>query len=333
MPGHAYPVPADASHPHPQRPAEASAVDHTTTHHGRSAEHGAGLQGIEPQLGSLRMQLGGYHATSSQYDHFAQQGWPAATSYPFMGQTAPAVPPAAHEGGSPAPGSHSRTGGEPRGEDSPMMGVCVQQSPVASHWPAQGSGRVLTHRKDRARRRPVHGSDRCWEYGSVGAVVISFVWCGSSFSRDSRRGTRAVVCPADGLDTVGKVPRAARAVTDRGSPSPDLGSQGPAAHPGDRDRDSWHPAPGLSTLSVVGECCLLHLLCVLSAVPADPGVEETERLQSRSWSLKDQHSGRVLPSSSSLCALSHASRCHRGREGEAVMTRRAWAAPLQGLGW
>ncbi|XP_076457834.1 dual specificity tyrosine-phosphorylation-regulated kinase 1B-like [Babylonia areolata] len=159
MPGHAYPLPADASHPHPHRPgqlggaggplsaASSVPVDLSTLHHhpGSSTTQGphTSLQGIEPQLGSLSMQLGGYPQSSSaaQYNPFPQQGWPPAPNYPYsLGHPHPSVPQTLgsipHEGGPPPPSStgHSRTGpGEPHGEESPMMGVCVQQSPVASH--------------------------------------------------------------------------------------------------------------------------------------------------------------------------------------------------------
>ncbi|XP_076438310.1 dual specificity tyrosine-phosphorylation-regulated kinase 1B-like [Babylonia areolata] len=148
-PGHTYPPPDDASHPHPQRPTQkgggggaplsaASSVPGELSslhHHGHGSGGGRSLQGIEPQLGSLSMQLGGYGQSSSgQYSQFPQQGWPLGPNYPF--QTNPVSPQAlvlAQEGGPSAPGGHSRTGAEPRGEESPMVGVCVQQSPVASH--------------------------------------------------------------------------------------------------------------------------------------------------------------------------------------------------------
>lgn len=142
VPGHAYGPPPDVSHPHPQRPGQAGVlaatnsvpVDLSTLHHGHSATQGGGLQGIEPQLGSLSMQLGGY-PPSAQYSQFPQQSWPAA-NYPFtITQANTSVPQplaVAHEGGAPPAVGH-RTAPEPRGEESPMVGVCVQQSPVASH--------------------------------------------------------------------------------------------------------------------------------------------------------------------------------------------------------
>ena len=171
-PGHAYGPPPDVSHPHPQRPGQAGAVAlaavaaaattnsvpvdlSTLQHHGHSATQvgvvgvgvvgGGGLQGIEPQLGSLSMQLGGYPPPSSgQYSQFPQQGWPAA-NYPFTitqaaaasSSSSSSVPQplaVAHsEGAAPPPVVGHRTAAEPRGEESPMVGVCVQQSPVASH--------------------------------------------------------------------------------------------------------------------------------------------------------------------------------------------------------
>ena len=195
MPGHAYPLPADASHPHPQRPGPAGGgvlssatsvpVDLSTLHHGQSAAQGAGLQGIEPQLGSLSMQLGGY-PPSAQYSQFPQQGWPAG--YPFtVAQGNPSSVPqtlaVAHEGSVPPPGAHNRTGGEPRGEESPMMGVCVQQSPVASHWPiASGLGRSrgstgLTHHcRHRGRLRP--GQRLTAQWGEIAPSDLSATFVG-----------------------------------------------------------------------------------------------------------------------------------------------------------
>lgn len=137
-----YNPPPDASHPHAQRPGEGGLpVDLSAMV--QPPQHPSGL-GIEPQLGSLSMQLGGYGVPAQPtYSHFPPtQAWPA--SYPFtIAQTTAMVgqPP-----GGPASQSHDpasvppstshqsshRTQGE-RGEDSPMVGVCVQQSPVASH--------------------------------------------------------------------------------------------------------------------------------------------------------------------------------------------------------
>lgn len=78
--------PADISHPHAQRAqpgvltsATSVPVDLSSLHHGHPAHPQNTLQGIEPQLGSLSMQLGGY---PPQYSQFPQQGWPAA-NYPF----------------------------------------------------------------------------------------------------------------------------------------------------------------------------------------------------------------------------------------------------------
>ncbi|KAL8596465.1 Dual specificity tyrosine-phosphorylation-regulated kinase 1A [Nucella lapillus] len=174
MPGHVYPVPADASHPHPQRPvgvrppltaAASVPVDLSTLHHHHPGPSSgvplAGLQGIEPQLGSLSMQLGGYPlppgSSSASATTGGGGGEPPTTTTPTprrwqgegeegAGPRAPTTTPTRptlgnvgphHEGGGPPSSTPSAAGGgrtgEPRGEESPMMGVCVQQSPVASH--------------------------------------------------------------------------------------------------------------------------------------------------------------------------------------------------------
>lgn len=153
MPGHPYAPPPDISHPHAQRPGQMLSsggvggggilaptasvpVDLSTLHHGHSGPTGASLQGIEPQLGSLSMQLGGYPSSSAgpQYSQFPQQSWPAA-NYPFTitQASATSVPQPLSEGSGPPPTAHRTAQEPPRGEESPMMGVCVQQSPVASH--------------------------------------------------------------------------------------------------------------------------------------------------------------------------------------------------------
>lgn len=72
--------------------------------------------------------LSGY---SGQYTAFPQQTWTAqpavASAYPFN-VTATAT------AGGPEPATIQRThSASDRGDDSPMVGVCIQQSPVASH--------------------------------------------------------------------------------------------------------------------------------------------------------------------------------------------------------
>lgn len=78
-----------------------------------------------PQIGALNMQLSGY---PSQYGQYPQPQWPAG-NFPLAFTTAV-------ETQLPGPENptvqHTRTSTE-RGDESPMVGVVVQQSPVASH--------------------------------------------------------------------------------------------------------------------------------------------------------------------------------------------------------
>lgn len=80
-----------------------------------------------PQIGAVNMQLSGYQ---TQYGQYPNPAWSANNSFPYATMANPGnstiVPP--HE----ATSQHARTNVE-RSEDSPMVGVCVQQSPVASH--------------------------------------------------------------------------------------------------------------------------------------------------------------------------------------------------------
>ncbi|XP_050415120.1 dual specificity tyrosine-phosphorylation-regulated kinase 1A isoform X2 [Patella vulgata] len=77
-----------------------------------------------PLAGTVNMQLTGYPA---QYSQFPQQTWPSGTfPYSLTTSTGPGL--TGHEQSS----QHGRTASE-RSDESPMMGVCVQQSPVASH--------------------------------------------------------------------------------------------------------------------------------------------------------------------------------------------------------
>ncbi|XP_025101248.1 dual specificity tyrosine-phosphorylation-regulated kinase 1B-like isoform X1 [Pomacea canaliculata] len=93
-------APADINHPHAQRAQPGLLpVDLSTAHHPHAVHSHSSLQGIEPQLGSLSMQLTGY---PTQYSQFPQQSWPAA-NYPFSLATTVSQPLAvAHEGGGPA---------------------------------------------------------------------------------------------------------------------------------------------------------------------------------------------------------------------------------------
>ncbi|XP_067676238.1 dual specificity tyrosine-phosphorylation-regulated kinase 1B-like isoform X2 [Haliotis asinina] len=98
---------------------------HTLHHHpsGNSLE--------ATQLGSVNMQLAGYPSSPGQYGQFGQQaGWPPS-AFPYaLTSTAAPTSLTSHD----PTGQHNRTGGAgERGEESPMVGVCVQQSPVASH--------------------------------------------------------------------------------------------------------------------------------------------------------------------------------------------------------
>lgn len=92
--------------------------------------------GTEPSsmTSSVNMQFGAYQAPT-QYGQFQQQTWPTSANFPFSIQ-ANAPPPTLVGGHEPVVTQHSsRTSqvAEQRGEESPMHGVCVQQSPVASH--------------------------------------------------------------------------------------------------------------------------------------------------------------------------------------------------------
>ncbi|XP_060560524.1 dual specificity tyrosine-phosphorylation-regulated kinase 1A-like isoform X4 [Ruditapes philippinarum] len=79
-----------------------------------------------PQIGAVNMQLAGY---PSQYGQYPQPQWPGGGAFPFTIATGV-------ETQLPGPENptvqHTRTSSE-RGDESPMVGVVVQQSPVASH--------------------------------------------------------------------------------------------------------------------------------------------------------------------------------------------------------
>lgn len=81
-----------------------------------------------PQIGAaVNMQLSGYPA---QYGQYPQPQWPGG-AFPFTLATAVE---AQLPGGPENPTvQHTRTSGSERGDESPMVGVVVQQSPVASH--------------------------------------------------------------------------------------------------------------------------------------------------------------------------------------------------------
>lgn len=76
------------------------------------------------QLPSVNMAVAGY---PSQFGQYPQQTWTAG-GFPFSLTTNASASLTSHETNN----QHVRTAGE-RGDDSPMVGVCVQQSPVASH--------------------------------------------------------------------------------------------------------------------------------------------------------------------------------------------------------
>lgn len=78
-----------------------------------------------PQIGAVNMQLAGYPA---QYGQYPQPQWPGG-AFPFTLTTAVETQLPGPE--NPAV-QHTRTSSE-RGDESPMVGVVVQQSPVASH--------------------------------------------------------------------------------------------------------------------------------------------------------------------------------------------------------
>ena len=76
------------------------------------------------QTGSLNMQLTGYQAPYNPYT--PHTAYIAGTNFPFTLTSTTANTNLV----APEP-QHSRTAD--RSEESPMVGVCVQQSPVASH--------------------------------------------------------------------------------------------------------------------------------------------------------------------------------------------------------
>ncbi len=82
------------------------------------------------QTGSLNMQLGGYHQAAPQtYNAMTGQAYiTAAQTFPFTLTTTANTNLVTSDSVT----QHSRTAAD-RGEESPMVGVCVQQSPVASH--------------------------------------------------------------------------------------------------------------------------------------------------------------------------------------------------------
>lgn len=80
-----------------------------------------------PQIGAVNMQLSGY---SAQYGPYPQPQWPG-TGFGFTLATSVETQMPGPE--NPAIAQHTRTSSE-RGDESPMVGVVVQQSPVASHW-------------------------------------------------------------------------------------------------------------------------------------------------------------------------------------------------------
>lgn len=95
------------------------AVDLTTNLQGHG--HSQVVHTDPAQLSAVNMQLAGYPPT--QYSQYSQQTWPSSGFNLSIQTSKPG-----HEASS----QHSRTAAE-RGEDSPMHGVVVQQSPVASH--------------------------------------------------------------------------------------------------------------------------------------------------------------------------------------------------------
>ena len=76
-----------------------------------------------PQIGGVNMQIPGYPAQFGQYN--PQPTWPGGGTFPFNLSTTVETSIAGHE-------PSQRTSSE-RGDESPMVGVVVQQSPVASH--------------------------------------------------------------------------------------------------------------------------------------------------------------------------------------------------------
>lgn len=77
-----------------------------------------------PQIGGVNMQIPGYPAQFGQYN--PQPTWPGGGgTFPFALATNVETSIPGHE-------PSKRTSSE-RGDESPMVGVVVQQSPVASH--------------------------------------------------------------------------------------------------------------------------------------------------------------------------------------------------------
>lgn len=79
-----------------------------------------------PQIGPMNMQIPGY---PGQYQQYPQPQWPAGPSFGFT--LATSVETQLPNAENPTI-QHTRTSSE-RGDESPMVGVVVQQSPVASH--------------------------------------------------------------------------------------------------------------------------------------------------------------------------------------------------------
>ena len=80
-----------------------------------------------PQIAGVNMQLPGYPAQFGQFNPHPQPTWPGGGgTFPFALATTVETSIPSHEPAS------QRTSTE-RGEESPMVGVVVQQSPVASH--------------------------------------------------------------------------------------------------------------------------------------------------------------------------------------------------------
>lgn len=84
-----------------------------------------------PQIGAVNMQLSGY---PSQFGQYPQPQWPttATAQFPFTHITTSVDTQLPSGPDNPAM-QHARTSSD-RGDESPMVGVVVQQSPVASHW-------------------------------------------------------------------------------------------------------------------------------------------------------------------------------------------------------
>lgn len=79
-----------------------------------------------PQIAGVNMQIPGYPAQFGQYNPHPQPTWPGGGgTFPFTLATTVETSIPSHE-------QTQRTSSE-RGDESPMVGVVVQQSPVASH--------------------------------------------------------------------------------------------------------------------------------------------------------------------------------------------------------